>query len=158
MSPDQESFNVATPAENLKLRQSNLVSEPQQDTLLQRLVDAGAVYVPQALTPPQFQTLRALLDRLITYPHQHVPARLDADLAGGSSASLAPRSSELPLALDALDTIARTHTRYSFADLTPEIQDVIIDFIASGRLTVKYLNLALWLEDLRAAASSAIAA
>jgi hypothetical protein len=148
---------VAFSAEHRNLSQSNLVTEPTENTVSEPVVE-GATHLQQALTVRQFATLHAVLERLIHQPEAHLAARFDADLANGGGALITPRSRAYPAALDALDTLARTHTHYAFADLTPELQDVIIDFIASGRLTAKYPNLAPWLEDLRAAATQSLAA
>lgn len=163
---------MAISAEYLNLSQSAPLTEPA-NTLLQRLIDEGTVYIPQALTASQFSTLNALLHRLISHPETHsethpetrsearpeinpahLTARLDRDLASGTPASLAPRFRAYPLGLDELDTLARTHAGFPFADLPSELQDAMLDLIAAGDLTTSKLNLALWLEDLRSTTTS----
>jgi hypothetical protein len=141
--------------------------EPTHNTRLQRLIDDGAVYVPQALNPSQFATLHALLDRILDHDINtaHLASRLDAALANGSADSLcfsAPRllPVDYQLGLDELDTMSRKLTVFAFADLTPEIQDAMLDLIAARDLTARRLDLSLWLDDLHSntAASLALAA
>lgn len=152
---DRRSRNVAISGEHLKLTQPDRRAETKQNTLLQRLVDKDASYIPHALSVPQFTTLYAVLRRLISRLHEaiaapsHLAVGLDANLAADGSASRAPESQTCPLGLDELDELARTRTGYAFAELTPELQDAVLDLIAAGDLTTGKLDLALWLEDLR---------
>jgi hypothetical protein len=110
---------------------------------------------PHGLSGRQFATLYAVLKRLISRLHEaivtpiHVAADLDAALADGGGSPIAEEAQACPLGLDELDTIARTRTGYSFAELTPELQDAVLDLVATGDLTTGKLDLALWLEDLR---------
>lgn len=135
-------------------------AESARSTSLARLVDEGAVYVPQVLTGAQFATLRALLNR--TLADDVDSATLAASLEGalakedcrsyGFSARPAPslrmRAFDYKLGLDELDSIARTRAGFAFSDLTTEIQDAMLDLIASRDLTTRKLDLALWLSDL----------
>jgi Gluconate 2-dehydrogenase subunit 3 len=152
---------LALTAQHLKPARSDRLTEPTQNSLLQRLVDEGTVYVPQSLSPPQFATLHALLSRIIPQlgpqlgkDSSNVAAGVDADLANGSSASNAPRARAFPIGLDELDSIARIRAGYAFAKLTPELQDAILSLISTGDITTSKLNLALWLEDIRSSAAA----
>jgi len=123
-------------------------------TRLQRLVDEGAVYVPQSLNLSQFATLRALLRRIL--PQQarpaHVATALDTTLATGAGHLARPLLPiDYQLGLDELDTLARTRTGFSFADLTSEIQDAILSLIATRDLAARRFNLSIWLNDLKEA-------
>lgn len=145
---------MAISAEYTKLSQSVRVTEPPRDTFLQRLVDEGSVYVPQAMSVPQFATLYAVLKRLMPpYSNVEAPApfaeAIDASLADTNTDARAPWSRALRLGLDELDTLARTRAGYAFAELTSELQDIVLDLIAAGTLSTKAVNLASWLEELR---------
>lgn len=126
-------------------------ARPTQDL---RLADESSEHF-HALSGRQFATLYAVLRRLISRLHEaittpsHVAADLDAALVDGSSSPMAEEAQACPLGLDELDAIARTRTGYSFAELTPELQDAVLDLVATGDLTTGKLDLALWLEDLR---------
>lgn len=140
-------------AEHLNSLPSYRTSEPPQRTSLQQLIDNGAIYVAQTLTSSQFATLQAIAGRIFK-PHNPklLAAQLDANLVTSvtgsrSSTPLPPLSVDYQLGLDELDTIARTRTSYAFAELSPEIQDVILSLIASRDLTTRKLDLALWLEE-----------
>ena len=142
--------------EPVKLGNAEQYIEPLQSTSLQRLVDEGAVYVPQALNSSQFATLHALLDRVLLHDVNtaHLAARLDAALAHGTADSLcftAPHfhAFDYQLGLDEVDIMARLRTGFAFAELTPEIQDAMLGLVASKDLTSRKLDLALWIEDLR---------
>lgn len=145
---------MAISAESLKLSQPDR-ARPAENTSLERPADQDARYVPHSLSIPQFTTLYAVLKRMISRLHEaiappsQVATGLDASLAGGMSSPLAPVAQAYPLGLDELDELARTRTGYSFADLTPELQDVVLDLVAAGDLTTGKLDLAIWLEDLR---------
>ena len=163
----QESRIVAYNLEPVSVGNVKQYIEPTQDTRLQRLIDDGAVYVPQALNPSQFATLHALLDRILAHDvnSAQLASRLDAALANGNADSLrfcAPRllAVDYQLGLDELDTMSRKLTVFAFADLTPEIQDAMLDLIAARDLTARKLDLSVWLEDLHSntAASLALAA
>jgi hypothetical protein len=158
---------VASNLEPAKPGKAEQYIEPAQNTRLQRLIDDGAVYVPQALNPSQFASLKALLDRILAHDvnSAQLASRLDTALADGTSASLCfsgPRlfAFDYQLGLDELDAMARKITGFAFADLTPEIQDAMLDLIADRDLTARKLDLSLWLDDLHSntAASLALAA
>ena len=151
--------------EPAKLGNAEQYAEPAQNTRLQSLIDDGTIYVPQALSPSQFATLHALLDRILAYDvnSAQLAARLDAALASGAADSLcftAPRTVDYQLGLDELDTMARNFTAFAFAELTPEIQDAMLGMVAAKDLTARKLDLSLWLDDLHrnTAASLALAA
>lgn len=84
---------MAISAEYLKPSQSVRVSEPPQNTFLQRLVDEGAIYVPQTMSRPQFATLYAVLKRLMPRQNPGVDATtsfveaIDASLVGAETAA-----------------------------------------------------------------------
>jgi hypothetical protein len=163
-SNHQESRIVAINLEPAKLGNAEQYYEPIQNTRLQRLVDEGAVYVPQALSPSQFATLHALLDRLVTrnVNSAHLAARLDAALANGTADSLSFTAPSLlafdyQLGLDELDTISRTLTCFPFAELTPEIQDAMLGLVAAKDLTTGKLDLSLWLGDLHSNTTASLA-
>jgi len=141
--------------EHLKLVPADQAAGSKQVTPLERPADKDASYVPHALSVPQFATLYAVLRRMISRLHEaiaapsHVAVELDADLAGDTDAVQVPDATVYPLGLDELDELARSRTGYAFADLTPELQDVVLDMVAAGDLTTGKLDLALWLEELR---------
>ncbi len=124
-------------------------------------VDADARYVPHSLSEPQFTTLYALVKRMISRLHEaiaapsHVATSLDASLVHRGPAPAPADAGVYPLGLDALDELARTTTGFSFAELTPELQDILLDMIASGELTAHNLDLAQWLDGLRSHAAEA---
>jgi Gluconate 2-dehydrogenase subunit 3 len=128
-------------------------------TRLQRLVDEGAVYVPQFLNLTQFATLRALFRRIL--PHQSHPAHLatvlDTALATGPGHPIHPAPAfDYQLGLDEIDSIAHTRTGFAFADLTAEIQDAILSLIATRDLTTRRLDLSRWLSDLKHSSSGGL--
>jgi hypothetical protein len=160
----QESRIVAYNLEPVSVGNVKQYIEPTQDTRLQRLIDDGAVYVPQALNPSQFATLHALLDRILAQGvnSAQLASRLDTALANGAADSLcfsAPRllAVDYQLGLDELDTMSRKLTVFAFADLTPEIQDVMLDLIAARDLTARKLDLSLWLDDLHSNTAASLA-
>jgi hypothetical protein len=163
----QESRIVAINLEPARMGNADQYVEPTQNTRLQRLIDDGAVYVPQTLNPSQFATLHALLDRILAHDvnSAQLASRLDSALANGAADNLcfsAPRllAVDYQLGLDELDTMSRKLTVFAFADLTPEIQDAMLDLIAARDLTARKLDLSLWLDDLHSntAASLSLAA
>ncbi len=126
-----------------------------ESTRLRELVDRGAIYVPQALNTSQFATLGALLERLLPSGANwgHVAARVDAMLASADAEGfLAPayptQEREYQVGLNELDTMARSRTGYSFAGLTPEIQDAMLALVLTGDLTTRKIDLPLWLGSL----------
>src|SRR5580698_3327673 len=155
-SNHQESHTVATNLEPVKLGSPEQYIESLPTTRLQRLIDEGAVYVPQALNPAQFATLHALLDRILTHAVNpaYLAARLDAALANAADDGLCfntprLRAVDYQLGLDELDTMARTLTCFPFAELTPEIQDAMLGLVAAKDLITRKLDLSVWLCDLR---------
>jgi hypothetical protein len=166
-SNHEESRIVAINLEPARLGNAEQYIEPLQSSRLQRLIDDGAVYVPQALNPSQFATLHALLDRILTHDvnSARIASRLDAALANGTPDDLsftAPRllAVDYQLGLDELDTMARTLTCFPFAELTPEIQDAMLGLVTAKDLITRKLDLSLWLGDLHhnTAVSLALAA
>jgi hypothetical protein len=156
---------VSANAEPVTLDGPDRFITPTPSTTLQRLVDDGAVYIPQALNHSQFTTLLVLLNRTLPSPEANparLAARLDTAVANTAARHLPLTAPPLltfdyVLALDELDTIARTCTGFAFAALTPEIQDAMLGLIATKDLTTRKLDLALWLNDLRRHAASALA-
>jgi hypothetical protein len=155
---------VATNAQPVKLNGPDRFVHRPRSTRLHRLVDDGAVYIPQVLNRFQFTTLLALLKRMIPQPEinpAHLAARLDSTLA--TTADSTPRLTPSPhafdyiLALDELDTVSRIRTGYAFFDLTTEIQDAMLSLIATRDVTTRKLDLSLWLKDLYRSASSCLA-
>jgi hypothetical protein len=150
---------VAISVEYLNSIPPSRFTEPAPSFRLQQLIDNGAVYVAQNLSPSQFATLQAIAPLVLQPKSKYLAAQLDTSLAATTSASL-PSATPPPLAfdcqlgLDELDTIARTRTGYAFAELPTEIQDAILSLIASRDLTTRKLDLALWLEDLHASAAA----
>jgi hypothetical protein len=135
----QENRTVTISAEHLNSIRSYDATEPPQRTRLQQLIEDGAIYVAQNLSSSQFTTLQAIASRIFKRRNsQHLAANLDAALAV-----------DYQLGLDELDTITRTRTGYAFAELPTEIQDAILGLIATGDLTTRKLDLALWLEEFR---------
>ena len=144
---------MTTKAQPARLTPSYRFVDPPPSTRLHRLVDHGAVYVPQALDRFQFATLLALLNRMIPQPEAnpaHLAARLDAILANAVEDHRPPTLADhYTLALHELDTIARTRTGYAFSNLTAEIQEALLNLIATRDVTVTKLDLCLWLNHLR---------
>ena len=134
-------------------------TEPSPSLRLQQLIDSGAVYVAQNLSHSQFATLQAIAALILRPKSKRLAARIDAALAtsAGETIPLAPPpplAFDYQLGLDELDTIARTRTGYAFAELPAEIQDAILDLIATRDLTTRKLDLALWLEALHTTAAA----
>lgn len=155
---------MATNAQPIKLNGPDRFVHRPRSTRLHRLVDDGAVYIPQALNRFQFTTLLALLKRMIPQPEvnpAHLAARLDSTLANPADSTLrltpSPHVFDYILALDELDTVARLRTGYAFLDLTTEIQDAMLSLIATRDVTTRKLDLSLWLNDLYRCASSCLA-
>lgn len=152
---------MAISAEYLKLIRPDR-TKPVQDTCLERSADADARYVPHSLSVGQFTTLYAVVKRMISRLHEaiaapsHVATGLDASLASEGTSSAPADAAFYPLGLDALDELARTRTGYSFAELSPELQDVVLDMIASRDLTADDLDLAEWLEGLKTHAAETV--
>ena len=144
---------MAISAEHLNSIPSYRTTEPPQRTRLQELIDNGAIYVAQNLTTSQFTTLQAIAGRIFKRRNaKYLAANLDAALTTSAretlpSAPPPPLSVDYQLGLDELDTIARTHTGYAFAELPTEIQDAILGLIATRDLTTRKLDLARWLEE-----------
>jgi hypothetical protein len=134
------------------------VTESPSNLRLQQLIDTGTLYVAQNLSTAQFATLQAIAARVLHPSAKHLAALLDAALAPGAIKPLpfssAPAAFDYHLGLDEIDTIARTHTGYPFAELPSEIQDALLGLIASRNLTARKLDLALWLEDLHTTAAA----
>jgi hypothetical protein len=156
---NQESRIVAISAEHPTVIPSYRTGEPAPSIRLQQLIDNGTVYVAQNLTSTQFATLQAIAPFLLRPDSKHLAAHLDSTLETStrrtlSSATPTPLIFDYQLGLDELDTIARTRTGYSFAELPTEIQDAILGLIASRDLTTRKLDLALWLEDLHTNAAA----
>lgn len=146
---------MAISAEHEKLSQTDRIAEPAGDTLIQRLVDEGTVYVPRALTEAQFSTLHALLHcvfRQTEATSGDLSAGLEGALGSGSPVACVTACA---IGLDELDHLSRTRAGYAFAELTPEIQDAILELVAAGNLTSTHLNLAQWLDELCNAAQAA---
>jgi Gluconate 2-dehydrogenase subunit 3 len=157
----QESRIVAISAEHPTIIPPYRTTEPAPSLRLQQLIDNGAVYVAQNLSHAQFATLQAIAALVLRPRSKRLAAQVDAALsasAGDALPSLPPPpiAFDYQLGLDELDTIARTRTGYPFAELPAEIQDAILGLIASGDLTTRKLDLALWLEDLHTTAAAAL--
>ncbi len=141
---------------------SRPVTEPAPSLRLQQLIDTGAVYVAQNLSPSQFATLQAIASRvLVRHTPKDIAARLDAALATGTSeafpfAPQRPLAFDYQLGLDELDTITRTRTGYAFAELSSDIQDAILGLVTTRDLTSRKLDLAFWLEELHSNAATAL--
>ncbi len=150
---------MAISAEHPNVIPSFHTSEPAQSNRLQQLIDNGTVYVAQNLTPAQFATLQAIAPLLLRPDSRHLAAHLDAALETTTRGTVPstpppPLTFDYQLGLDELDSIARTRTGYAFAELPAEIRDAILGLIASGDLTTRKLDLALWLEDLHSNAAA----
>lgn len=136
---------------------SHTVTEPAPSIRLQQLIDNGAVYVAQSLSPSQFATLHAIATLLLRSNAKYLAAHIDATLANSSSEAFNPPSLafDYQLGLNELDFLTRTRTGYAFVELSPDLQDAILNLIASRDLTTRKLDLARWLEDLHANAAAA---
>ena len=155
----QENRIVAIGAEYQNLTPSRPLTESPSNLRLQQLIDTGTLYVAQNLSPAQFATLQSIAARVLHPDAKHIAAQLDAALSNrsGQPPTLSPARLHVfdyHLGLDEIDTIARTHTGYAFAELSAEIQDALLGLIASRHLTTRKLDLALWLEDLHTNAAA----
>jgi hypothetical protein len=158
MPHHQESRIVAISAE-YQITPPCRIAEPAPSVRLQQLIDNGAVYVAQNLSHSQFATLQAIAALVLRPRSKPLAARIDAALSTSASQALPlapppPLTFDYQLGLDELDTIARTHTGYAFAELPTEIQDAILGLIATRDLTTRKLDLALWLEALHTNAAA----
>jgi hypothetical protein len=157
----QENRIVAITAEHRNvIIPPSRTAQPAPALRLQQLIDNGAVYVAKNLSQSQFATLQAIAALVLRPWSKRLAAQVDAALTTSASDALPsapppPIAFDYQLGLDELDTIARTRTGYPFAELPAEIQDAILDLIASGDLTTRKLDLALWLEDLHSTAAAA---
>jgi hypothetical protein len=149
----QESRIVALNTEQLIPTPSRRTTDTSSTVWLKRLIDTGTQYIPQNLNPTQFATLQAITGLLSHAGAKHLARHLDASLT--TSAGEAPPCSPPPpiafdykLGLDELESISRTRTGYAFTELSPELQDVILNLVATRDLTTRKLDLARWLEDL----------
>jgi Gluconate 2-dehydrogenase subunit 3 len=153
---------VAISAQHLNSISSYRTSDPPVRSRLQQLIDTGAVYVAQNLSHSQFATLQAIAGRIFRRRNpKHLAAQLDAGLATDSSEALSsttlqPLAIDYQLGLDELDTIVRTRTGYAFAELTTDLQDAILELVATRDLTTGKLDLARWLEEFHSNAEAAI--
>jgi hypothetical protein len=156
----QENRIVAIGTQRQNSIQSRPVTESPSSLRLQQLVDSGTLYVAQNLSQSQFATLQAIAALVLRANSKNLAAQLDAALATSTSQPPSftrplPLAFDYQLGLDELDTLARTRTGYPFAELPPEIQDVILNLIATRDLTARRLDLARWLEDLHTTATAA---
>jgi hypothetical protein len=151
---------VAISAEHPNVIPAYRSTEPTPSLRLQQLIDSGTVYVARNLSDAQFATLQAIAALVLRPKSNRLAARIDAALSPSAGEAIPfapppPLAFDYHLGLDELDTIARTRTGYAFAELPTEIQDAILGLIASGDLTTRKLDLALWLEDLHSNAAAA---
>lgn len=130
--------------------------EPPPGSRLQQLIGSGALYIARNLTAPQFATLQAIASRIIG-PRQpeHFAGSLGSTppISISSHFPVASPNFDFGLGLDELDTITRTRTGYSLAELPDEIQDAILNLITTRDLTSRKLDLTIWLEQLHVAAA-----
>jgi hypothetical protein len=152
---------VAICAPHQNVIHSPAVTEPAPSIRLQQLIDNGTVYVTQSLSPLQFATLQAVAALRLRSNAKYLAAHIDATLANGSSEALPfnPQSFlafDYQLGLDELDFLTRIRTGYAFVELSPDLQDAILNLIASRDLTTRKLDLARWLEDLHANAAAVL--
>jgi Gluconate 2-dehydrogenase subunit 3 len=150
---------VAIIAEHLSSISSYRTTEPAPSLRLQQLIDNGAVYVAQNLSPSQFATLQAIATLVFRPSTKNLAALVDAALVTSKTPPIAPPpplAINYQLGLDELDTIARTYAGYPFAELSPDLQDAILGLIATRDLTTRKLDLALWLEELHTTAVAAL--
>lgn len=144
-------------AEHQNLTQSRPVIENPASVRLQQLIDTGTLYVAQNLSSSQFATLQAIAARVLRPNSKDLAANLDSAVArdaGLRFTTEAPPALDYQLGLDELDTLTRIRTGYPFAELPPELQDAILNLIATRDLTTRRLDLARWLEDLHNAAAA----
>jgi hypothetical protein len=147
---------VAISAEHLNTIPPYRTTEPTPSLRLQQLIDNGTIYVAQNLSPSQFATLQAIASLVLRPSAKNLAAHLDAALATNTREAIptrGPLAFDYHLGLDELDTLARTRTGYPFAELPAEIQDAILNLIATRDLTTRKLDLALWLQDLHSNAA-----
>jgi pimeloyl-ACP methyl ester carboxylesterase len=152
-------LEVTVPQPYLDLIHSDRVSPRTRELLLKRLEPRG--WTPQALTPAQLQTLRAVVARVIPQetPAIDLAAFIDEQLASGVGngwryAALPPDREAYAQSLDRLDEMASALHESSFASLTPEQQDGLLTQIAAAG-PIQRPHLARWFEDLRADAVAA---
>ncbi len=143
-----------------KLIESPRVSSQTQTVLLDRLVPDGLNYEPLVLSPDEFATLRAVLDRVVPQGDCKI------DLAAGLDKTLAEAKGDgwryaiLPSDLEAYRIGLKLLSEFSaklsavpFFRLSHGAQDSLLNAITCGRLCSPKLDLKLWFEDLRAEAT-----
>jgi hypothetical protein len=151
---------VAFSTQHLNSVSSYPTSDPPLRTRLQQLIDTGAVYVAQNLSHSQFATLQAIASRIFRRRNpKHLAAQVDAGLSTShseASNSQQPLVIDYQLGLDELDTIVRTRTGYAFAELPTDLQDAILELVATRDLTTRKLDLARWLEEFHSNAEATL--
>ncbi len=132
----------------------HLLTKPSPNLRLQRLIDSGTIYVARNLSSSQFATLQAIASLILRPNSKNFAALLDSSLSLEPHGSNQPPALDYQLGLDELDTISRTRTGFPFAELSPEIQDAMLDLIATRDITTRKLDLALWLRYLHVTAAA----
>jgi pimeloyl-ACP methyl ester carboxylesterase len=139
---------------------------------LQSRERSDSEYMPMALDRAAFETLCAVVDRVVPqsgYPAIDLAARIDAQLHsaqgdGWRFAALPPDAQAYARALTTLDDAARHEAAKPFAQLEPAAQDDLLRAVAANALRTadgtpqERLNrdqMRMWFEDLRADAVKA---
>jgi hypothetical protein len=143
---------------------SSRVSDQTRELLLKRARLDTSNYIPQALTPDQLTTLRAMTARIVPQDSANseimidLAARIDIKLATGKGdgwryAVLPPDIQAYQTGLLCLDECARKLSAVPYDRLTAEAQDALLTSMADGRLQSPHFDMKLWFEDVRADAT-----
>jgi pimeloyl-ACP methyl ester carboxylesterase len=152
---------------------SNRVSTPTRNALQSRERSTDVPYEPKALDRAGYETLRAVVDRVVPQPGLpaiDLAARIDEQLHeqqgdGWRFAALPPDAQAYACALATLDDLARSRGALRFAALEPAVQDAVLRSVTEnasdsrdsaaqpGRLSREQMRM--WFEDLRADAIKA---
>jgi pimeloyl-ACP methyl ester carboxylesterase len=155
-----------------ELTESTRVSTQTRAALRSRETSPGSAYEPLALDRTTFETLRAVVDRVVPqsgFPAIDLAAKIDEQLHaaqgdGWRFAALPPDARAYRDALETLDDAARSRGANAFVALDAKMQDEVLHGIAApgsdanvpaaeGRLNGDQMRL--WFEDLRADAVKA---
>jgi pimeloyl-ACP methyl ester carboxylesterase len=153
-------LNPSVPAPYLKFIHSDRVSPRTRELLLERLEPRNPL--PTALSEPQLQTLRAVVDRVIPQASSapiDIAGFIEERLASGQGDGwrydpLPPDRDAYAASLDALDLMAALLHERPFIALTGQEQDSLLTQIAA-KGPIEAPHLFRWFEDLRADAVQA---
>ena len=147
------------------LIRSDRVSSRTRAVLLERCEVDGVGHVPDCLDQASFETLAAIMGRLIPdagLTPIDLSAHLERQLASGKGDGW--RFDALPkddvafkLALETIELLAKAHHDVSFVGLDAALQDTLLERISAGKidegLPLSSEQMMLWFADVAAAAA-----